>query len=129
VFLFKGDASLFRHFASLLKGFYATHQSSAGYPVSRERDIENFGEYPVSFFSFGHPETRIKAPANSLLCPFAIAPLNYSRTCDLGAKTQNFLCKALVHLYENQYVQQKPKFWPFFGRGLRYTLFWLEHPA
>jgi hypothetical protein len=36
----KGDASHFKHFLSLFRGFKATHQSVAEYPVSSVRDIE-----------------------------------------------------------------------------------------
>ena len=73
---FKGDASHFKHFASLFKGFKVTHQSSAGYPASRVRDIKILGSTLCRCFLLaGHPEARVRAPASSLFCPFAIAPL------------------------------------------------------
>ena len=75
VFL-KGDGSIFKHFVSLFRGCKATHQSVAGYPVSRVRDMESFGEYPVSLCSFGwSPRDQVWAPASLLFCPFAIARL------------------------------------------------------
>jgi len=71
----KGDASLYKHFVSLSRGYTATHQGVTGCPVSRVRDIENYGDPILCRFVplAGHPETRARAPASSLFCPFANA--------------------------------------------------------
>jgi hypothetical protein len=87
---FKGDASLFRHFVSLFRGYTATHQCVAGYPVSRKRDIKNPGEDPVSLCSFGWSlRDQGSSPSKLALLPFCYRPsIKHSRTCDLGAKNQ-----------------------------------------
>jgi len=67
----KGDASLFKHFVSLFRGFKATHQSVAGYSVSRVCNIGFFGEYNVSLCSFGWlPRDQGSSTSKLVLLPF-----------------------------------------------------------
>ena len=81
------------------------------------------------FLLTGHPETRVRAQQER---SFALLPSPLYKTLQnlrFGCENKNLLCKALLHLYENHYVTQKPKVLPFSWERLALHTFLARAPC
>ena len=122
-----------RRISSILRRFlkvFKRYTKLRGVPCVVRARQEIFGEYPVSLLSFGwSPRDQVLSPSKLALLPFCYRPFRkHSRTCDLGTKPQKIPVQSpFSSVWEPLWKQ--PKFWPFWGEGLRYTLFLLEHPV